>query len=93
MKQDYTMHIYKADKRCKTGVRPVSRTIWTDRTEEGMVRECVELAHLYPAKQGYRFEYYPAMKTVISIMNNKPVQIATDTPRFCDPSSEAYWSM
>ena len=62
MKTNYTMHIYKADRRCKTGVRPVSRTVWTDRTEEGMVRECVELAQLYPAAKGYRFEYYPAMK-------------------------------
>ncbi len=31
MKQDYTMHIYKADKRRKSGERPISRTIWRDR--------------------------------------------------------------
>lgn len=93
MKQDYTMHIYKADKRCLTGERPVSRTIWLDRTAEGMRRECNELYNLYPASKGYRFEYYPAMKTVNNLMNGKAIQIAADTPRCCDPSSELYWSM
>jgi len=93
MKQDYTMHIYKADHRYKSGERPVSRTIWTDRTEEGMVRECAELANLYPAAQGYRFEYYPAMKTVKSLMSGKDVRIDTDTPWCCNPASETYWSM
>jgi hypothetical protein len=93
MKQDYTMHIYKADRRCKTGVRPVSRTIWTDRTEAGMQRECAELSNLYPATQGYRFDYYPSMKTVKNLMSGKDVQIDADTPWCCNPASETYWSM
>ena len=93
MKQDYTMHIYKTDRRCKTGVRPVSRTIWADRTKEGMVRECLELAQLYPAAKGYRFDYYPSMKTVKSMMSGKDVRIDTDTPWCCNPASETYWSM
>ena len=93
MKQDYTMHIYKADKRCTSGVRPVSRTVWTDRTEEGMVRECAELAQLYPASKGYSFEYYPSMKTVKNLMTGKDIQIDSDTPWCCNPASETYWSM
>jgi len=92
MKQNYTMHIYKADRRKKTGWRPVSRTIWTDRTEEGMARECAELAQLYPAAKGYRFEYYPAMKTVKSLMSGQDIQIDADTPWCCNPASESYWS-
>ena len=93
MKQNYTMYIYKMDKRTKSGERLVSTTVWTDRDEAGMKRECAELFDLYPAKQGYRFEYFPTMKTVINLMSGKEIQIERDTPRCCDPSSELYWSM
>jgi hypothetical protein len=33
------------------------------------------------------------MKIVKSLMSGKDVEIAKDTPRCCDPSSELYWSM
>ena len=93
MKQNYTMYIYKADKRVKSGERLVSTTVWTDRDEEGMKRECAELFGMYPANKGYRFEYFPTMKTVKNLMTGKDIQIDRDTPRSCDPSSELYWSM
>jgi hypothetical protein len=32
-------------------------------------------------------------RTVVSLMTGKEVSIAADTPRCCNPSSEAYWSM
>ena len=93
MKQDYTMYIYKRDKRTKTGERLFSTTVWQDRTAEDMRNECNGLYWLYPAKEGWRFEYFPSMKTVRNLMTGKDVQIAHDTPRSCDPSSELYWSM
>jgi len=93
MKQDFTMYIYKMDKRTKAGERLVSTTVWTNRDEAGMQRECAELFDLYPAKLGYRFEYFPSMKTVKNLMTGKDIQINRDTPYCCDPSSESYWSM
>jgi hypothetical protein len=93
MKQNYTMYIYKTDKRTKSGERLVSTTVWTDRTEAGMKRECAELFGMYPASQGYRFEYFPTMKTVKNLMSGKEVQIDRDTPWCCNPASESYWSM
>jgi len=93
MKQSYTMYIYKRDRRKKSGERIVSTTVWQDRTDEGMKRECGELSGMYPAKRGYRFEYVPTMKTVKNLMSGKEVEIPHDTPRSCDPSSELYWSM
>jgi hypothetical protein len=93
MKQDYTMYIYKLDKRTKSGERLVSTTVWTGRTEAGMKRECTELFYLYPAKQGYRFEYHPKMKTVKNLMTGKDIQIDRDTPWCCNPASKSYWSM
>jgi len=87
------MYIYKMDKRTKTGERLVSTTVWTDRDEAGMKRECAELFDLYPAKHGYRFEYFPTMKTVKNLMTGKDIEIDRDTPWCCNPASESYWSM
>ena len=93
MKQNYTVYIYKADKRTKTGERLFSTTVWADRDAEGIRRECNELYDLYPATKGWRFECVPTMKTVKNLMTGKEIQIPHDTPRSCDPSSELYWSM
>ena len=93
MKQTYTMYIYKRDRRCKTGERLFSTTVYTGRDDNGMRREVAELFDLYPPSKGWRFEWTPAYKTVRNLMSGKDVQIAHDTPRSCDPSSELYWSM
>ena len=94
MKQNYTMYIYKTDRRTRAGERAVSVTVWTDRDEAGMKRECAGLFDMYPAKQGYRFEYFPAMVAVKSLMGGAEVVIRTeDKGTFMDPSQERYWSM
>jgi len=93
MKQDYTMYIYKRDRRTKTGERLFSTTVWSDRTLEGMEREMRDLAcDLYPGTD-WRFEFVPTMKTVKNFMTGQDIQIPHNTPRACDPSSELYWSM
>jgi hypothetical protein len=93
MKQDYTMYIYKTDRRAKTGERLISTTVWRDRDAAGMRRECNELYDLYPATKGWRFECHPTMKTVKNLMTGADVQIDRDTPWSCNPASETYWSM
>ena len=93
MKQDYTLRIYKRDARTKTGERLVSTTQWQGRTDAGMKRECAELRDLYPARQGYRFDYYPSKIVVKNLMTGQPVEIDADTPLCCNPASETYWSM
>jgi hypothetical protein len=91
-KQDYTLYIYKADKRTKTGERLVSTTVWPGMDNDSMYRTTVELNPLYPARFGYRFEYFPKMKTVKNLMTGQDVQIDRDTPWACNPASESYWS-
>ena len=93
MKQNYTMYIYKADKRKRTGERLVFTYVLENRDDNGMRREVAELFEPYPPSKGYRFEWFPTMKSVINIMSGKEIQIPHDTPRCCDPSSELYWSM
>jgi hypothetical protein len=93
MKQDYTLYIYKADKRKKTGERLFSTTVWTGQDDNGMRRTVADLFDPYPPSKGYRFEWFPTTKTVKNLMTGLDVVIAYDTPRSCDPSTELYWSM
>jgi hypothetical protein len=93
MKQDWTMYIYKTDRRTKTGERLFSTTVWTGRDAAAMQREVEELhLHHYPRAQ-FRMEYCPTTKTVRNLMTGEAVVIPHDTPRSCDPSSELYWTM
>ena len=93
MKHNWTLYIWKVDRRCKAGERLFSTTVWENRDEAGMQREVDELyMHHYPRAQ-FRLEYCPTTKTVKNLMTGQEVEIAWDTPRSCDPSSELYWSM
>jgi len=94
MKPDHTMYIYKLDRRCKSGERLFSTTVWRNRDEAEMHREVRELEYsLYPKSRGFRILFVPTMKTVKNLMTGAEVEIPTDTPRCLDPSSEQYWSM
>ena len=94
MKQDYTMYIYKTDRRTKSGERLFSTTVWRNRDAAEMKREVRELQYeLYPTRLGFRIEFHPTMKTVKNLMTGADIQIDRDTPRSCNPASETYWSM
>lgn len=103
MKQEYTLRIYKADRRLtkvskygsrnKVGQRCVGSYQFQGQDEAGMEREVRELKGLYPASAGFSFEYFPTYKTVKSLMTGADVVIETECPRACDPSSELYWTM
>ena len=94
MKTDWTVYIYKKDRRHTTGQRLFSTTVWTGRDAEGIEREVLELKReLYPDADGWSIMWCPAMKTVKNLMSGAEIEIPHDTPRSCDPSSELYWSM
>lgn len=66
----------------------------------GYMQSSLELALdlLPPGKRELflaRLEKYarPKTKKVTNLMSGKEVEIASDTPLCCDPSSETYWSM
>jgi hypothetical protein len=89
----YTLYIYKRDQRYKTGERLFSTTVWPVKDDNAMRRTVAELFPLYRPEDGFRFDWTPQYKTVKNLMTGQDVQIAHDTPRSCDPSSELYWSM
>ena len=86
----YTVEIYKLDKRTKKGERLVSKTDY-EVTEQSMLEHTVK--HTYRASQGYRYEIHETMVTKTNLMGGKEFTERYDTPYYCSPASESYWSM
>lgn len=86
----YTVEIYKKDKRVKIGERLVSKKDY-DTDNLSMLEHTVK--HTYRVSQGFRYEIHETMVTRKNMMGGAEYQERYDTPRYCSPSSEAYWSM
>lgn len=87
---DYTVEVYKKDARTKKGERLVKKTDHTG-------ADRATLKHLYEttwfARDGYRFEIHETYVTKRNLMGGKEFTERYDTPYYCSPSSESYWSM
>jgi hypothetical protein len=84
----YTVEIYKTDLRKKSGERLIAKNDYdTDNcsTLEKSVKD-----HL---GKGERYEIHETFVTKTSLMGGKEFQERYDTPYYCSPSSESYWSM
>lgn len=84
----YTVEIYRADKRTKAGEKLVYKE---DRTETD--RDAVEKIAANSCKPNERYEIHETYVTRKSLMNGAEFQERYDTPYYCSPSSETYWSM
>jgi hypothetical protein len=83
---DYTVEIYKLDKRMKDGQKLVSKT-----DIEGVELSFVEALH--PRRPGYIVMIHETYVKRTNMMSGREYQERYDTPRSCSPSSEAYWTM
>ena len=90
---EYTLVIYKFDRRTKAGYRPVGTYQFDRRDDEAMQREVRELQGLYPTHT-FTMRFNPTYTVVKSLMTGEDVTIRTeDRGGPCDPSTERYWSM
>ena len=86
----YTVEIYKRDARTKKGERLVSKTDYeTDNLS--MLEHTVK--HTWRASQGFRYKIHETYVTRTNLMGGKEFKERYDTPYYCSPSSESYWSM
>jgi hypothetical protein len=87
---DITVEVYKKDLRKKSGERLVKKVDHT-------VSERTQLEHTYQttyrASQGYRLEFHETYVTKTNLMGGKEFTERYDTPYYCSPASESYWSM
>ena len=85
-----SVEIYKEDRRCRKGERLAFK-------KDYAISDKQVLTHLlqttYPAREGYRFEIYETYVTMTNLLTGKEFKERYDTPNFCSPSSESFWSM
>ena len=83
----YTVEIYRTDGRVKAGERLVlKRDYATD--NKSMLEKSVR-DHLAANE---RYEIHETFVTRTSAMNGAEFKERYDTPYYCSPSSETYWS-
>ena len=83
----YTVEIYKQDRRTKSGERLVLKHDYnTDNLS--MLEHTVKHTWL-----GHRYVIRETWVTRKNLMSGQEYKERYDTPHFCSPSSEAYWSM
>jgi hypothetical protein len=86
----YTVEIYKADKRKKSGERLVHKEDYNT-SDLSMLTHTVQ--HTWRTSQGYRYAIHETMVTRVNLQTGTAYQERYDTPYFCSPSRDAYWAM
>lgn len=86
----YTVEIYKRDARTKSGERLVQKQDY-DTDNRSMLEHTVK--HTWRSSQGYRYEIHETYVTRRNLMGGAEFKERYDTPYYCSPSSESYWSM
>lgn len=86
---DYTVEIFKKDARCKKGEKMIIKIDYENVTKSGVEKYCNKN---YPAPK-FRFEIFETFVTRKNLMSGIEFKERYDTPYYCSPSSETYWSM
>ena len=88
---EYTVEVYQADRRFKSGEHMVNK-----RDLGHVTREQAEAwgPALYASDRGrsYRFEVHETWVTRTNLMSGMPVKERYDQPWHCSVASDAYWS-
>lgn len=85
----YTIEVYKADKRFKDGSRLVNKTDYVETDADKLYAEALRF---YPIEEGYTCVLYQTYVEKIHLMTGEKFMERYDTPHYCSPSSETYWS-
>ena len=84
----YTLEIYKKDRRIKAGRRLVEK-----RDFEPVTRDYIDTVVERLQTKGITIELYETFVTKKNLIGGKEFTERYDTPHYCSPSSESYWSM
>ena len=84
----YTVEIYRADRRTKSGERLVHKKDYdtSDRDNLEHIVRCV-------LGSGERYEIYETWVTRKNFLSGREYQERYDTARSCSPACELYWTM
>ena len=85
---EYTIERYTIDLRRKDGLRLIDKIDYTPSTMEVLTSVVNDLEN-----DGFIINYFPTYTTEKNLLTGELYQERTDTPHFCSPSSESFWSM
>ena len=85
---EYTLEIYKTDKRTKEGKRLYAKQDFAPST-----KDYISAVAEGKRKLGFIVEVFETYVTRKNTMSGRDFQERYDTPYFCSPSSESFWSM
>ena len=86
--KEYTLEIFKSDRRTKEGRRLVAKQDF-----EPVTKDYINAVIDGKRKLGFIVEVFETYVTKKNLMTGKEFQERYDTPYFCSPSSESYFSM
>jgi hypothetical protein len=86
----YTVEVYKRDARTKKGERLVHKSDY-DTDNLSVLEHTVK--HTWRSSQGFRYEIHETYVVRKNLMGGGEFRERYDTPYYCSPSSESYWSM
>ena len=93
----YTLEVYKEDKRIKKDERYGRNKAGLRFVEvkdfAPVTKDFIEYAANSIRDLGFVVKVFETYKTEVNMMSGKKFQERYDTPYFCSPSSETYWSM
>lgn len=89
MVNNYTVELYKIDRRCKNGEKMVAKIDFENVSMEGIKKYCDKNYKL----PRHRYEIHETFVTKRNLLSGVEFKERYDTPHYCSPSSESYWSM
>lgn len=84
----YTLEFYKEDRRTKEGRRLIEK-----RDFDPVTRDFIDSIVERLQTKGVTIEIYETFVTKKNLMGGKEFTERYDTPYYCSPASESYWSM
>lgn len=85
---EYTLELYKSDKRVKGGKRFIKKEDFAPST-----KDYISIVVEQKRKLGFIVEVFETYIVRKNIMDGRSFVERYDTPYFCSPSSESFWSM
>ena len=85
---EYTLEIYKADRRVKGGYRFIEKKDFAPSTKDYIDTVAEKIMN-----DGFIVKVFETYVTKKNLMGGAEFTERYDTPIYCSPSSESYWSM
>ena len=85
---EYTIEIYKKDRRTKEGRRLYAKQDFAPST-----KDYISAVADAKRKLGFEVDVFETYVTKKNLIGGREFRERYDTPYYCSPSSESYWSM